>query len=70
MAELAELWIKVVHGVTKFVQAQMCFRAQLAVFIECIFFKEATDFVATGKKVLISCMFCSGVGSEDCGLFR
>ena len=70
MTELTELWVKVVHGMAKFVQAQMCFRTQLAVFIERIFFEEATNLVATGEKVLIGSMFCSGICSEYGGLLR
>ncbi len=57
VAELAELRVEVVHGMAQFVQAQMCFCAQLAVLIECILFEEATNFVTAGEKVLIGRMF-------------
>ena len=70
VTELAELRVEVVHGMAQFVQAQMCFCAQLAVLIECILFEEATNFVTAGEKVLIGRMFGSGVCSEDGGLFR
>ncbi len=65
VAESAELWVKVMHGMAELVQAQMRFVAKRAVFIKGVFFKEATDFVTTRQKVLISSMFCSGICSEN-----
>ena len=41
------------HGMTEFVEAKMGILPQLAMFVKRIFFKKATNLVATGQKVIV-----------------
>ena len=66
-AERTKHWVKIVHRVSKFVETQVCFRAQHTAFIKCIFFKKATDFVTACQKIFIGRVLCCGVCSKDGG---